>query len=94
MVAKKTHIALIFVEGETDEEFYKRICNEKFKGIPKKIKNLKGNFNINKKIVDKAYQHSIENPNDTFDVHICIDQEKLGAPPCVLVKSVTEGSTK
>ena len=79
-MANRKHVALILVEGETEEEFYKNICNKKFRRIPKKIKNLKGNFNINKKIVDKAYKYSIDNPNDTFDVYVCIDQETLGVP--------------
>ena len=28
-MAKKKHVALILVEGETEEEFYKRICDER-----------------------------------------------------------------
>jgi len=78
---RKKHIALILVEGETDEEFYKKLSDKKFKGISKKIKNLKGNFNINKKIVDESHKYSNNNPNNTFDVYVCIDQEKINIPP-------------
>jgi hypothetical protein len=78
---KIKHVAILLVEGETDYEFYKLISELKFQHIPKKIINLKGNFNINKKIIDKVVRYNQNHPNDTFDVYICIDQEKNGVPP-------------
>lgn len=77
---KDKHVALILLEGETEEEFYLELSNIKFKHIPKKIKNIKGNYNINNKIIDAACNFADKNPNDTFDVFICIDQEIEGTP--------------
>lgn len=74
------HVALLLVEGDTEEEFYKELAKLKFNSVPKKIKNLKGNYNVNAKILDAASQFSINNADDTFDVYVCIDQEKLGEP--------------
>lgn len=77
----RKHISLLLVEGETEEEFYSALGKLKLNGVPKKIKNLKGNFNINNKILDASLQFSSNNPNDTFDVYVCIDQERIGTPP-------------
>lgn len=74
------HVALILVEGETEEVFYKRLAQEKLGGIPKRIRNMEGNFNINAKIVDKSVQFSIANPTKTFDVYVCVDRQRVGTP--------------
>jgi hypothetical protein len=76
----KNH-ALILLEGETEEEFYKRIGNDYLKGRQKSFKNMRGNFNINRKILDKILEFSHQHPDKKFDVYICIDQEKVGTPP-------------
>lgn len=75
------HLALVLVEGETEVQFYERLCNEKLNGIPKRIKNLKGNYNINTKILDRATEFHRNHPDCTFDVYVCVDQEKVGVPP-------------
>ena len=41
---------------------------------------MHGNTNVNKKILDAAKQYSTDNPLNTFDVYICIDQERIGFP--------------
>ena len=76
----RKHVALILVEGETEEVFYKRLSEEKLGGIPKQIRNMKGNFNINNKIVDKCKQYSDSHPNNSFDVYVCVDRERVGMP--------------
>lgn len=80
MPSKKKHVALILAEGETETEFYNALANLKFKSISKRIKDLEGNFSINKKIVAKSYNFSLNNPGVGFDVYVCIDQEKIGIP--------------
>lgn len=77
---KSKHVALLLLEGETEEEFYAALADIYFKGVPKKVKNLKGNFSIHRKVLDAARQYSDENPHNTFDVYVCIDQERLGPP--------------
>jgi len=77
---RSNHVALILVEGETEELFYKRLSEEKLGGIPKKIRNMRGNYNINNKILDKSRQFSDLNPNSTFDVYVCVDRERTGTP--------------
>lgn len=74
------HIALILVEGETDEVFYRYLGEKKLAGIPKRIRNMKGNFNINNKIIDKCLQFSNQHPDKTFDVYVCVDRERIGLP--------------
>jgi hypothetical protein len=74
------HEALILVEGETELEFYSAFADRFFKGTKKTIRNLKGNFNINTKVADKIVQYHHAHPSDTFDVYVCIDQERIGVP--------------
>jgi len=62
----RKHTALLLVEGFTEVEFYNSLADKKFKSVTKKIKNLEGNFNINAKIIDAAYNFS---------------QERVGSPP-------------
>jgi len=81
MSINSKHTALLLVEGETEVEFYNYLADKKFSAVPKKIKNLKGNFNINRKIVDAALSFSRSNPDKTFDVYVCVDQERIGSPP-------------
>ncbi len=71
---------LILLEGETEEEFFKALGDLYLKGIPKTYKNMRGNFNVNNKIVDKIIQFSTDNPGKEFDVYICVDQEREGDP--------------
>jgi hypothetical protein len=74
------YIALLLLEGDTEEEFYRKVAQEKFPRQRKAFKNIKGNYNINGKIVSAAIQYSRSNPDDQFDVYVCIDQERLGYP--------------
>jgi uncharacterized protein DUF4276 len=75
-----SRVALILVEGETEEEFYSLLIQQHCRSHPKQVKNLHGNFNINSKIVDESVKHTNNNPNRDFDVYVCIDQERLGYP--------------
>lgn len=75
---KKT--ALILVEGETEEEYYSRLIRNHCPKVPKKVINLIGNFNINNKIIEAGHKFARNHPLSAFDVFVCIDQERLGAP--------------
>lgn len=77
----RKHTALLLVEGFTEVEFYNSLADKKFKSVTKKIKNLEGNFNINAKIIDAAYNFSQQNDDSNFDVYVCVDQERVGSPP-------------
>jgi hypothetical protein len=73
--------ALILVEGETEIEFIGQIAQKNFPHHPRSIKNLYGNFSINRKILDKIVQFTQKNPHKPFFVLVCIDQERRGVPP-------------
>jgi hypothetical protein len=74
------HVALILLEGDTEEEFYDKVAREKFPRQRKSFKNIRGNYNINSKIVNASIQFSRHNPEDKFDVYVCIDKERLDNP--------------
>ncbi len=86
------HYALILLEGETEEEFYKLLSEKYLDGVPKRFKQMHGNFNVNKKILDGIQSFSIDHPASTFDVYLCLDQDRRGSPVynrrCVLEEIV------
>lgn len=47
-------LALIYVEGDTEEEFFKKLFVKYLRGMPRKTINLNGNFSIYNKILDKT----------------------------------------
>lgn len=77
---KGKHVSLILVEGDTEMEFYKAIADDHLNATPKIIKNMHGNFNILTKVLDASKTYSDKNPTDTFDVYVCIDQDRIGEP--------------
>jgi len=78
---KGKHVALLLVEGATEVEFYETLLKAHCARKSKKIRDLKGNFNINSHICDKVRKFLDDNPHDTVDVYVCIDQEKPGGTP-------------
>jgi hypothetical protein len=78
--ANSRHIALVLLEGDTEEEFYSRVAAEAFPQKRKAFRNLRGNFNVNSKIVDAAIHFAASNPGDRFDVYVCVDQERPNYP--------------
>jgi hypothetical protein len=78
--ANSKHIALVLLEGETEEEFYRKVAQIKFARQRKSFKNLRGNYNINSKIAEAAKQFSRDNAKDKFDVYVCIDKERIDNP--------------
>ncbi len=63
------------VEGDTEILFYKRVRDRYFKNAKCKIKNLKGNYNINMKVLDWTSTHLNDNKKIEFCLCICIDKE-------------------
>lgn len=75
-----SRVALILVEGETEEEFYSLLISQYYNSHPKHIKNLHGNFSINRKILEESVKYAHDHPDREFDVYVCIDQERFGSP--------------
>ncbi|HED32817.1 MAG TPA: DUF4276 family protein [Gammaproteobacteria bacterium] len=80
MPKKARHTSLILVEGATEMEFYKAIADNCLNKAPRIFKDLRGNFNIHTKVLDASTSHSDRHPDDTFDVYVCIDQDRIGEP--------------
>jgi hypothetical protein len=78
---RKRHTALLLVEGFTEERFYSAIAQRFFPNAAKRIKNLRGNLNLNAKVADAAVQFAQNHPGKSFDVYVCVDQERIGPPP-------------
>ena len=67
--------ALVFVEGFTEKVFFDLIKQQFFKSKSSKNINLKGNYNINNKILAQTEAYSKDHPSKTFSVLVCIDRE-------------------
>lgn len=66
---------LIMVEGDTEDLFYNRIKMTYFQNARSKHINLGGNWDINKKVLDKATTLFEAHPETEFIICICIDRE-------------------
>jgi len=78
MVSRKSiskPYSILFVEGDTEVIFYRRMKNEICPGINATIKNLGGLWDINKKVLDKSTTILEAHPDKQFRVEICIDRE-------------------
>ena len=67
--------SLLLVEGETDEIFYERIKKDYLKDCRVIIHDLKGLFNVNKKVVNKIVSASQKNKGTGFRIYCCLDRE-------------------
>lgn len=75
-------IALFFVEGQTEEEFYKILFANVFRGLTKYIHNLNGNTNIHRKVYGYTLDFLYKHPDTDLMVFCCIDREsRFLAPP-------------
>ena len=80
MPPKKTY-SLFFVEGDTEEEFYKKEVPRHFHGLRKKLFNLGGNFNIHRKILGKTLDFINKKSDCTVRIYCCIDRESRSHNP-------------
>jgi hypothetical protein len=86
--------ALIFVEGDTEEEFYQVVCDGYLGGVRKKVLNLGGNFNIHKKVLDKTFYFLDKHPKSMVRVYCCIDRESRDHNPPLDVDFLIETINK
>ncbi len=74
--------ALIFVEGDTEEEFYKLLLPCYLNSFRRRLFNLKGNFNIHGKILDKASSYISGHSSTQVRIYCFVDRESInGLPP-------------
>ncbi len=72
---------LILYEGETEAEFYKKIFEENIpaRRIRRNYGNLKGNFSINKKVLDKIKSYLENTQFKSFkNIHVFIAYDRDG----------------
>ncbi len=77
----KAPISLLLAEGETDELFWQRVKNSSLNSCRITTKDLKGNFNINEKVVDKAVEYCGKHTDELVKVYCCIDRESRNDKP-------------
>lgn len=80
-IDRQKEIALIFVEGDTEEEFYSKLLREYLNGTPKSVKNLNGIFNVHKKVLGKTEAFLHDNKEKVVRVYCCIDRESRDHNP-------------
>ena len=71
----KKPISLLLVEGETDEIFYDRIKLNFLNDIRCTTKNLRGLFNVNKKVINCVEDYSKTHIDERIKVYCCFDRE-------------------
>ena len=87
----KPPISLLLVEGETDELFYYRIkesclASKKYRVT---IRNLKGLFNINKKVINKVEEYCEKHTDELVRIYCCLDREsREGKTPGFELKTI------
>lgn len=86
--------ALIFVEGDTEEEFYQVIFDKYLKGLRKKMWNLGGNFDISRKVLDKTFSFLDLHRNSAVRVYCCIDRESREHNPPLDIDLLLETFSK
>ena len=89
----KTPISLLLVEGETDEMFYYRIKESCLaaKKYRVTIRNLKGLFNINKKVINKVDEYCEKHTDELVRIYCCLDREsREGNTPGFKLKTIVK----
>ena len=76
---QRKKLVYIFLEGKTEDVFYKRITNKYLKPFPKKYKNLQTGTNINMQIVRNLYHFLSDNSNLEYDLYVYAFIDKEGA---------------
>ncbi len=73
--AGQKEVALFFVEGDTEEEFYSILFKDYLPAIPKSVINLKGIYNIHRKVLGKTEAFLHRHNDKVIRVYCCIDRE-------------------
>jgi len=72
-------LVYIFLEGKTEDVFYKKITDRYLKSLPKKYKNLQTGTNINMQIVKNLYHFIEDKANSKCDLYVYAFIDKEGA---------------
>ena len=72
----KKPVSLLILEGDTEEIFYPIIRDRFLSGIKIKLRNIKGQRNINKDIASEIYKYTYNNTSDYVRAYCCIDSTK------------------
>lgn len=82
-VRKKSHkeVALIFVEGDTEKEFYTKLAESYLRGISKSIINLHGIYNVHRNVLGKTEAFLHQHSDVTVRIYCCIDRESRDHNP-------------
>lgn len=78
---RNRQVALLFVEGDTEEEFYKYLLTSYLPNAPKAIVNLHGNSNIHRKILSGADVFLQKHKDCFVRIYCCIDRESRDHNP-------------
>jgi len=80
---KKPHkeVALIFVEGDTEKEFYTKLAESYLHGISKAIINLHGIYNVHRNVLGKTEAFLHQHSDVTVRIYCCIDRESRDYNP-------------
>lgn len=88
------HMSLLLVEGETEMVFYKRIQDISLRGCRSTIYDLKGLYNINKKIINRIVDYAGNHEDEKIRVYCCLDREsRYGEVPGLNIGKI-EGHIK
>ncbi len=79
--AKHQQLALFFVEGDSEEVFYRKLFTKRLNGIAKVIKNVEGLYNIQKTVIGKSIEFSRKHPGSYIRIYCCIDRESRDRAP-------------
>jgi len=72
-------LVYIFLEGKTEDIFYKKITERYLKPFSKKYKNLQTGTNINAQIVRNLYHFIKDNSNSEYDLYVYAFIDREGA---------------
>ncbi len=78
---RQKQVALIFVEGDTEEEFYTKLLRDYLTGIPKSVLNLNGIYNVHRKVMGKTENFLHKHKDCVVRVYCCIDRESRDHNP-------------
>lgn len=72
---RKPPMSLLLVEGATEVLFYNRIIDNYLSECRTTIKDLKGLFNINKKVIGEITKYCQRHEDEKIRVYCCLDRE-------------------
>jgi len=82
-VRKKPHreVALLFVEGDTEKEFYTKLAELYLRGTSKAIINLHGIYNVHRNVLGKTEAFLHQHRDVNVRIYCCIDRESRDHNP-------------